>query len=109
MHWEPSLAEGDDFWVIGKLEQGEQTPARLVLASTTIRIPTSRTARRPRWSITRTPSHGVPVPMIGHETGQFQVSPDFREIGKFTGVLEARNYQIFRDRLEEGRHARPGA
>lgn len=38
--------------------------------------------------------------MIGHETGQFQVSPDFREIDQFTGVLEARNYAMFRDRLK---------
>jgi hypothetical protein len=44
---------------------------------------------------------GVPVPVIGHETGQFQVYPDFRDIPKFTGVLRARNYEIFRERLEK--------
>jgi hypothetical protein len=44
---------------------------------------------------------GVPVPVIGHETGAYQVSPDFNEIKKFTGVLEARNYEIFRDRLDK--------
>jgi hypothetical protein len=41
---------------------------------------------------------GVPVPLIGHETGQFQVAPDYRDIPKFTGVLKARNYEIFRER-----------
>jgi hypothetical protein len=43
---------------------------------------------------------GIPVPMIGHETGQFQVSPDFREIPQYTGVLRARNLEIFRERLK---------
>ena len=36
---------------------------------------------------------GCPVPAIGHETGQFQVFPDFRDIAKFTGVTRARNYR----------------
>ena len=40
------------------------------------------------------------VPVIGHETGQFQVSPDFNDIPKFTGVTRARNYEIFRERLK---------
>jgi len=42
-----------------------------------------------------------PGPAVGHETGQFQVSPDFREIPKYTGVLRARNLEIFRQRLAE--------
>ena len=32
---------------------------------------------------------------------QFQVSPDFRDIPKFTGVTRARNYEIFRERLRQ--------
>jgi hypothetical protein len=41
----------------------------------------------------------VPVPVVGHETGQFQIYPNFDEIPKYTGVLRARNLEIFRDRL----------
>jgi hypothetical protein len=44
---------------------------------------------------------GVPVPAIGHEAGQFQVYPDYREIPQYTGVTRARNLEIFRERLEE--------
>ena len=43
---------------------------------------------------------GIPAPVVGHETGQFQVYPDFRDIPMFTGVLKARNYEIFRERLK---------
>lgn len=42
-----------------------------------------------------------PVPVIGHETGQFQVYPDYREVAKYTGVLAPWNLEIFRDRLEK--------
>lgn len=42
-----------------------------------------------------------PVPVIGHETGQFQIYPDYREIAKYTGVLAPWNFEIFRDRLEK--------
>lgn len=41
-----------------------------------------------------------PVPVISHETGQFQIYPDFREISKYTGVLYPYNMEVFRQRLE---------
>jgi len=44
---------------------------------------------------------GVPVPVVSHENGSFQVSPDFREIPKYTGVTRARNLEIFRERLRK--------
>ncbi len=99
MHWEPSLAKGDDFWVIGKLNHVDK-PLR---GSFYIHdFPNAHIENRsPSTMVDYSFSiEGVPVPLIGHETGQFQVSPDFREIEKFTGVVEARNYQIFRDRLK---------
>ena len=39
------------------------------------------------------------IPIISHETGQFQTYPDFREIKKYTGVLYSYNFEIFRRRL----------
>ncbi len=39
-------------------------------------------------------------PVVGHETGQWCVYPNLKEIGKYTGVLRARNFEIFRDTLE---------
>lgn len=41
------------------------------------------------------------VPIISHETGQFQVYPNYEEIKKYTGVLKPRDFEIFKKRLEE--------
>ena len=41
------------------------------------------------------------IPVVSHEIGQFAVYPNFREIDKYTGVLKARNFEVFRDRLKE--------
>ncbi len=41
------------------------------------------------------------VPVISHETGQFQVYPNYREIQKYTGVLYPWNMETFRKRLED--------
>ena len=42
-------------------------------------------------------SAGVPVPIIGHEVGQWVAYPDFDVIKKFTGFMRPGNYEIFRD------------
>ncbi len=39
-------------------------------------------------------------PVISHEIGQWCVYPNFDEIKKYTGYLKARNFEIFRDRLD---------
>ncbi len=39
------------------------------------------------------------IPIISHETGQFQTYPDYREIKKYTGVLRPCNFELFRKRL----------
>ncbi|MCM1538808.1 MAG: hypothetical protein NC254_10480 [bacterium] len=41
------------------------------------------------------------IPVVSHEIGQYETYPDFDEIKKYTGVLQARNFEIFRRRLEE--------
>jgi hypothetical protein len=41
------------------------------------------------------------VPVVSHEIGQWCVYPNFKEIDKYTGVLRARNFEIFRDSLAE--------
>lgn len=100
MHWAPSLAEGDDFWVIAKVEK-DARPLRGSFA--THSFPNPHIESRPPSTMVdyRESIRGVPVPLIGHETGQFQVYPDYRDIPKFTGAVRARNYEIFRERLQE--------
>jgi len=40
------------------------------------------------------------VPVISHEVGQYEFYPDFGEIAKYTGPLKARNFEVFRERLQ---------
>ena len=42
-----------------------------------------------------------PRPVIGHETCQFQIYPDYQQIPKYKGVLYPYNLEIFRERLKE--------
>ncbi len=39
------------------------------------------------------------IPIISHETGQFQTYPDYNEMKKYTGVLQPCNFEVFRKRL----------
>lgn len=45
--------------------------------------------------------HKTPMPYVSHEIGQWCVYPNFKEIQKYTGVLKAKNLEIFQETLEE--------
>ncbi len=38
-------------------------------------------------------------PVVSHEIGQWCVYPNFKEIDKYTGVLKAKNFEIFKETL----------
>ncbi|MBC8180435.1 beta-galactosidase [candidate division KSB1 bacterium] len=40
-------------------------------------------------------------PTISHEIGQWCAYPNFKEMKKYTGVLKAKNFEIFKETLEE--------
>lgn len=40
-------------------------------------------------------------PVLSHEIGQYCTYPDFKEISRYTGVLAARNFEVFRERLNQ--------
>jgi hypothetical protein len=40
-------------------------------------------------------------PIVSHEIGQWCAYPNFREISKYTGVLKAKNFEIFEEDLKE--------
>ncbi|MBS0030514.1 beta-galactosidase [Chitinophaga sp. 2R12] len=40
-------------------------------------------------------------PVVSHEIGQWCVYPNFREIKKYDGILKPKNFDIFRDKLQE--------
>lgn len=41
------------------------------------------------------------VPYVTHEMGQWCAFPDFKEISKYTGVYKARNFELFRQDLND--------
>ncbi len=41
------------------------------------------------------------LPQLSHEIGQWTFLPNFDEIKKYTGVLEAKNFEIVRDQMKE--------
>lgn len=41
------------------------------------------------------------VPVVSHEIGQYEFTPDFHEIGLYSGVLQPENMKIFQERMEE--------
>jgi hypothetical protein len=43
---------------------------------------------------------GKTMPTVSHEIGQWCVYPNFEEIPKYSGVLKAKNFEIFRETLE---------
>lgn len=45
----------------------------------------------------KTPGDGIPV--VSHEIGQWCVYPNFREIPKYTGTLKPKNFELFRESL----------
>ena len=47
------------------------------------------------------PGTPITMPFVSHETGQWCVFPNFKEIKKYTGVNRAKNFEIFRDILQE--------
>ena len=49
------------------------------------------------WDLNETSD--IDVPVIAHETGQRCMFPNFKEMAKYTGVLEPRNFKIFQERL----------
>tara|TARA_R110002049_G_scaffold267422_1_gene443786 strand:+ start:16394 stop:19240 length:2847 start_codon:yes stop_codon:yes gene_type:complete len=42
-----------------------------------------------------------PMPTVSHEIGQWCVYPNFKEMSKYTGVLKPKNFEIFKETLEE--------
>lgn len=41
------------------------------------------------------------VPVVSHEIGQYEFTPDFHEIALYTGVLQPENLRIFQERMDE--------
>jgi hypothetical protein len=95
-NWFSTLAAGDDYWasfqVGGKKIRGSFATVDAPLGH----VQTGPPATTKDYAAEIA---GIPVPVVSHEIGEYQVFPDFREIAQYTGVLRARNLEIFRERL----------
>ena len=97
----PTLAAGDDYWTSARTSKDSSDHA--VRGSFShADLPLGHIQRlRPNTQYDyRGAIAGVPVPVIGHEVGQFEVFPDFREIPKYKGVQKPWNLETFRRRLQ---------
>lgn len=106
---EPRYAQGDDYWTTaltgGHYSPGDykaDTKGKDVRASYAVH---SFGHLNNLFAGTTYDYHtaleGIPLPVISHEVGQYEVFPNFNEISKYRGVLEAKNFEVFRDRLQK--------
>ncbi len=47
----------------------------------------------------------IPMPYVSHEIGQWCVYPNFKEMSKYTGLLQPKNFEIFKESLAENQMA----
>lgn len=102
---DPKPGKNDDFWVT--MRTGKETPqyqfdVRGSFATTEDVgngiINSVKPATNHNFS---SAIKGVKLPVIGHETGQFQIYPDYTEIPKYTGKLRPANFELFKKRLQD--------
>ena len=96
---DPEFAVGDDYWTTFRTRKGAEGAVRGSYAH--VDAPLGHIQTGPpgtAYDYTKAIA-GVPAPVIGHEVGQYQTYPDFKEIEKYTGVLRAWNFEVFRRRL----------
>ena len=104
----PEQCEEDDFWATFRSCNGAEGNVRGSYAHCNAPL---GAVQLPGGGTMRDFSSAVPhstIPLIGHETGQFQAYPDYSEIPKYTGVLKPINFEMFKARLENaglGRYA----
>ncbi len=100
--WQPQLSAGDDYWTTmmtgGRYRAGNFFPdSRGLEVRGSYAVHTVGHINNLYPNTMKDYSRaiqGIPVPVIGHEIGQFQVYPNFHEIEKYTGVVQARNFEI---------------
>lgn len=89
---EPESASNYDEMIVPRGNQGEQSSGRVLIQyGTGVKEVEAEAA-----------GELVPqVPVIAHEVGQYEFYPDFDEIDRYTGPLKARNFEVFRERLQK--------
>jgi hypothetical protein len=105
-NWDPSYAEGDDYWSsfrTGAYQADSSTDARLSMSYLDSKGEGGiLNERRPSTDFNFDKAlERSPVPFSGFEVGQYQVFPNFSELPKYTGVLKPLNLEMYRGKLEK--------
>ena len=97
-NWFPGPGETDDYYASfqasGKKIRGSFATVDLPLGH----VQTGPAATTKDYAAEIAP---LRVPAVGHEIGEYQSYPDYAEIAKYTGVVRARNLEVFRERAEK--------
>ena len=97
----PKACPGDDFWATFRSAPGAEGNVRGSYSHSDLPL---GGVQEPGGGTTRDFASAIahsPVPLVGHEVGQYQVYPDYAEIAKWTGPLKPVNLEIFRERLRK--------
>lgn len=102
---DPKPGKTDDFWVT--MRTGKESPtgkfdvrgsfATTEDAGNGIINSMEPSTRRNFFSAIK----DIDLPVIGHEIGQYQIYPDYKEIPRYTGILRPSNLEIFKQRLQK--------
>ena len=97
---DPKRAETDEYWTTFRTQSGAEGNVRGSYSHADKPLGHVQSAPPSTTNDYAQAIRAIPVPVIGHEVGQYQVSPNFQEIAKYAGVLKPWNLEVFRRRLE---------
>lgn len=92
--------EADDFWVTFRTTPGARGNIRASYSHADLPLGHIESAPPDTLHDYSKALKYATIPVVSHEVGQYQVSPNYDEIPRFSGVLAARNLEEFRARLE---------
>lgn len=96
--------EGEDFFVTCRVGGGEGYSTHVRSSFAYVDAEKGGILNNTRPNTTANYAQAIarcPRPVVGHETCQFQIYPDYQQIAKYRGVLYPYNLEIFRNRLKE--------
>lgn len=95
------LEPGDDYWTTIRTAPGAEAAVRGSFSHADLPLGHIQVNPPSTMYDFSAAIRNIPVPVIGHETGQFQVYPDFSEVSKYTGAQKPWNFEVFAERLRK--------
>ena len=96
----PGEQAGDDFWVTMRTRPGLTGRTRASYSHADLPLGHIETEGPGTLHSFSRSMETITLPLIGHETGQYQFYPDYDEIAQYIGVTEARNLEHYASLLK---------